>query len=345
MKFSSHIKMARQQGFTLLELLVVVAVLAIIGGATIASLGGFEKKASQGTATHTISAVEQGMRIYAVSEARLPADLEALACAPWAVNGATGFTALTVVNDAASSAGDADAAVGEAYKFGGESNVPGIGGGMGKKVADKFVLRAATAKEATALVEAGITSVRYAVTAACDNSDTTVESVTAYGVTDANFGDELLSAADIPNQAFEEARPSGSSLKNRSRGFSADMAVGAPIMVWNRGTLGYNNVKVGGGATDILIGLGVGSASDLVGNGVRSPFAKAPFYGQIGKDKYAHYIALVAIPTDAAAAVATDITIDDTIASEAGSAYIAAIVDARGDFLDEEVAEFTGQKS
>jgi prepilin-type N-terminal cleavage/methylation domain-containing protein len=217
MKFSSQIKMARQQGFTLLELLVVVAVLAIIGGATIASLSGFEKKASQGTATHTISAVEQGIKIYAVSEARLPADLEALACAPFAVNGATGFTALTVVNNTPSSNGVAAADVAQAYKFGGESNVPGVGGGLGKKVADKFDLRAATADEAAALAEAGITSVRYAVTAACDNLNTTVESVTAYGETDTSFGSGLLSAADIPNQAFEDPRPDSegsNSLKN-----------------------------------------------------------------------------------------------------------------------------------
>jgi hypothetical protein len=123
------------------------------------------------------------------------------------------------------------------------------------------------------------------------------------------------------------------------------MAVGAPIMVWKRGTDSYNNVKVGGAASDILVGFGVGSASDLVGNGARSPFAKAPFYGQIGKDKYAHYIALVAIPTNSQVETAGGITIDGTTVESDGAAYLAAVVDARGDFLDEEVAEFTGQKS
>ena len=144
MKFN-QIKQARQQGFTLLELLVVVALLAIIGGATLASLDGFEQKASQGTATHTIAAVEEGLRVYEVSEQRLPSDLESLACAPVTTAGVAGFAGLTSVNNAASSDGILPATVTEAYKYGGESNVPGVGGGLGKKVADKFVLRAASA--------------------------------------------------------------------------------------------------------------------------------------------------------------------------------------------------------
>jgi prepilin-type N-terminal cleavage/methylation domain-containing protein len=317
----------KQGGFTLLELLVVVGIMAIIGGALISSFGGQETKAARGVATQAIAGIESAIRTHAVVEGQLPSGLEALACVPYnAAYDEAAYTLLTPVTAALT--GTTAAGATEAIVYGGESNLASVGGGMGFKLASKFTLTAIPAAGVTALTEAGIQSVRYGIAAACDNDPATVQEV-IIGTVTGNIGGGTLVGLDIPGQAFEDPRPDGTTAwKNRGRGFSAPLAATMPLMVWNAGTDGYNNKKLGAAFDDQLIGLGVGAASDLVGN-ANSPFAKAPFYGQVGKDKYSHYIALINI---------------GSVASPAGTAYVQAVVDARGDFLDEEIAEFQGQK-
>jgi prepilin-type N-terminal cleavage/methylation domain-containing protein len=325
-----------QKGFTLLELLVVVGIIAIIGGAAISSLGGQEGKAARGAATGTIASVESAFRIYKAGTGNIPNNLESLVCMP--ATAATDQTGLAINNGPAAETVDAA----QVYKFGGTSNASGIGGGLGRKVAEKFDLVAIPAAGIAALNDVGVTELRYADTAACDNP--TVETTATIN------GEDVVGALqdmDIPAHAFEDPRPGS---KNRGRGFSAVIAEDAPMMVWNKGENGYNNVKVGADADAILVGLGVGQLSDLVGNGPDAAFAKAPFYGQVGKDKYAHYIALVNIGTDADPWVSgtsngglLDATTAPSFLAE-GDVFVQAVVDARGDFLDEEMAEFQGQK-
>jgi prepilin-type N-terminal cleavage/methylation domain-containing protein len=319
----------KQGGFTLLELLVVVGIMAIIGGALISSFGGQETKAARGVATQAIAGVESAIRTHAVVEGELPSGLEALACVPFILNNAydaAAYGALTVVPTVLGT-GDS-AAEDSAYVYGGESNLASVGGGMGLKVANKFTLTAIAADGVTALTEAGIQTVRYGIAAACDNDPASTQTV-AIGTVSGEIGGGTLVALDIPGQAFEDPRPDGlTAWKNRGLGFSAPLAATMPLMVWKAGTDGYNNKKLGAAEFDQLIGLGVGASSDLVGN-ANSPFAKAPFYGQVGKDKYSHYIALINI---------------GPVGFEFDVAFVQAVVDARGDFLDEEIAEFQGQK-
>lgn len=336
---------SKQGGFTLLELLVVVGIMAIIGGALISSVGGQETKAARGVATQAIAGIESAIRVHSVTENQLPNDLESLVCIPFLNK--DDYASLTTLGGVLT--GDTAAAALTAYKFGGESNIPSIGGGMGKKLADKFGLAQATSQDVDSLNGAGISTVRFGVAAACDNNTTSTETVSFYGSTAIAFGAGLLVEMDIPGQAFEEPRPDSVSgtitgWKNRGRGFSSTVGTGMPMMVWNAGTAGYNNLKLGAKADDRLIGLGVGASSDLVGK-PKSAFAKAPFYGQVGKDKYAHYIALVNIGPEYVAAVAA---VGGNAAvvgvNPYDVAFVQAVVDARGDFLDEEIAEFQGQK-
>lgn len=334
----------KQGGFTLLELLVVVGIMAVLGGAMISSFGGQEEKAARGAATQTIAGIEDALRIYKSVNDVLPADMESLACLPQGLD--TAALAALTANNTASTDGSTAIDITQSYKFGGQTNASGFGGGLGKKVADKFDLLKLTSETATALQDAGIVSARYAETAACDNP--VADGNTA---TDATQGGNTVTGdlvgISIPTHAFEDFREGTG--RNRGRGFSQSIATDVPVMVWKAGNDGYNNTKLGAGATDVLIGLGIGQASDLVG-GINSPFAKAPFYGQVGKDKYSHYIALVNIgstePT-AATSVLDMIDESDSNANSAlieGAAFVQAVIDPRGDFLDEEVAEFSGQK-
>lgn len=360
MKFVSK----NQQGFTLLELLVVVGIIAIIGGAMISSFSGSEAKAARGVATQTIAGVESSIRVFVASTESLPNNLESLVCAPYAADGDVSSAAWIVgaTTDPKSSVGvlqvtrdatdtGAAAAADTAYKFGGLTNASGIGGGMGKKLAEKFVGTALTAAEATQFTDQGLLTLRYAMSEACDDNTDTAAALTNVNGSTGDFGGttESLADIDIPNQAFSDPRPdTGSTFHLRGVGFEGNVAAGAPVLMWYKGSdvladgalagSGYNNVKIGAGAHDRLLAFGIGADSDLVGTGVNAAFGKAPFYGQIGKDKYAHYIGLFNTGT-----YTTDGT--DVSAPAKYNVSIQAVIDARGDFLDEEMAEFNGQKT
>ena len=331
----------KQSGFTLLELLVVVGIIAIIGGAMIASFSGNEVKAARGVATQTIAGLESTMRIFEVEKQGLPNNLESLVCAPYDAAGVvtTIWDADALINPKATTAvvsgtSPNTAAATGVYKFGGESNVAGIGGGMSKKLAEKFVGYNLSAAQAEALNDLGMTSLRYAIAAACDTDIATkVTSLVANGTTSTTFGDSAkgLAGIDIPNLAFSDPRPSNpTTFKLRGVGFSGNVAENTPVLRWWRGSVdadanGYNNIKVGAGADDVLIALGIGQDTDFIGIGENARMSKAPFYGQVPRDKYAHYIGLFNLS-------------NSTI-------RLQAVVDARGDFLDEEIAEFQGQKT
>jgi prepilin-type N-terminal cleavage/methylation domain-containing protein len=338
----------KQGGFTLLELLVVVGILAIIGGALISSLGGQETKAARGAATSSIAGVENAIRIFVSSTGNLPNDMESLVCLPFA-NAASPGSVANIVDTplALGSAAVADTA----YKFGGVSNVSGVGGGIGKKLADKFNLVAVPADGITALNDAGVTTVRYAAANACDNETGAGTTAVTFAAGEIIAADSALQDITIPNHAFEDPRTGGgTSGRNRGRGFQGIINANSPLMLWGGGDDGYNNLKVGGSRESVLVGLGIGQASDLVGTELDSAFSKAPFYGDVGKDKYAHYIALVQIGLDNNADgddnPTTTLTVADATWADVdfGNAKVVAVIDARGDFLDEEIAEFSGQK-
>lgn len=333
-KRALHLK-KKQGGFTLLELLVVVAILAVIGGAMISSFGGQEAKAGRGVATQSIAGIEDAMRIYTAVNGVLPNNLESLTCLDFTLTAHP--TTITNSFPPATWTTGTD----ETSKFGGEFDLPGVGGGMGKKIAGKFDLVSLPADMGQALIDGGITSLRYAHGESCD-ADAATPATALVAQNGADFPAAALADIDIPTHAFEDPRPGTN--RNRGRGFARDINFGGAttpaLMVWDRGTNGYNNVKIGAAADDVLIGLGMGQASTAVGDD-DAPFAKAPFYaGQLGKDKYSHYTLLVKVGTDTDGDLTTT-----TDQSAAEKATIKAVVDARGDFLDEEIAEFNGQKS
>ena len=286
----------KKTGFTLLEVLMVVAMLAIVGGAIITSYGGLEDKAAKGTATHTIAAVEEAFRLFDATEGGLPNNLESLIAA-------TPDTPVYQAGELDNAATDASGGV--------------SAGLLGAKIAGKFTY---VDTDPAALVAAGITKIRY-LDLKGNGAGGTLDIKDADG--DATTVGNLADIT-IPQHAFEAPRPGN---KNRGRGYYVNAAGGTtiPLAVWSPGTNGYNNVKVGGTPTSVLVGLGLGNSSTLVGGGVFANLGHAPFYGNVAKNEYNHYVALI------------DINVSP--------AKIVAIVDSRGDFLDEEFAEATGQKN
>ena len=295
---SKRMRNRKVSGFTLLEVLMVVAMLAIVGGAIITSYGGLEGKAAKGSATHTIAAVEEAFRVFAATEGGLPDNLESLLAA-------TPTTPAYVAAEADNGAADASA-TGAAFA-----------GILGAKVAGKFTI---VDTDPAPLVAAGSSKIRYLDLKGNGVGGVSLDIKDAAG--NATTVGNILDIS-IPQHAYEAPRPTN---KNRGRGYYVNAVGGTavPMAVWNAGDAGYNNVKVGANPSAVLVGLGLGNMSSLIGEGVFTNLAHAPYYGTVAKHEYNHYIALI------------DVSVSP--------AKLVCIVDSRGDFLDEEFAEATGQK-
>ena len=330
----------KRKGFSLLELLVVVAIMAIIGGAVITAYDGLVSQSQKAAATNTIGSLTNSVRQFRVTEGKYPDNVESLmAAAPAAAatwqdpanaglkNGdslvqASGvdFTTVATIDTT------------NAAKDGTNTGKAAI---LGSKIGGKFTVTTLDADQTEALANAGITKFRFIHTvgnSAAGGAMTNIKDQSGAN-TDPAIGE--LSAITIPQHAFEAPREGSS--RNRGRGFVVEFdkdTTNLPAMVWNSGVAGYNNVKVTADANAVLVGVGIGNASDLVsptgnssdvGSAVGAiRLATAPFYGDVAKNEYQHYVALYDVAQD--------------------PAVLAAIVDARGDFLDEEFAESTGQK-
>ena len=185
----------RKAGFTLLEVLMVVAMLAIVGGAIITSYGGLEDKAAKGTATHTIAAVTEAFLVYQSTEGGLPNNLETLAAA----------TPTAPAYQAAELDNSADAVTGEVL----------AGNLRPDKLPGKFGMNEAAPSHIAALKAAGITKIRYMDLKGNDETVADLDIKAADGTDATAVG--ALSGISIPQHAFEAPRPGNG--RNRGRGF------------------------------------------------------------------------------------------------------------------------------
>ncbi|PCI49577.1 MAG: hypothetical protein COB51_04125 [Moraxellaceae bacterium] len=155
----------------------------------------------------------------------------------------------------------------------------------------------------------------------------------------------------IPNRAFDDA--------DRGLGEDLTLAVGSKVAVIE--FEGSVDLDAGDTTTDssrlrdiagldaalphLVIALGVGNNSSIVStdSGANAAnFSQAPFYGSVDEDEYGRFVVLFHIATDEADDGTFDPGEDGDFFEEA---KFIGVVDTFGDWLDEELAEFTGQKS
>ena len=308
----------KKKYFTLLELLVIVGILAIVGGSLIAAYDGLTAQAAKATATNTIGGLTNAVRSFVVTERSLPNNVESLLAGD--PDGGTGYIAAeadSVYTSLASS--------------------PVFAGHLGSKLQGKFAITTLTDTQIGNLQAAGITQIRFLDVAGNDEVESDLEIVAADNTAATAVGP--ISQIDIPQLAFGPPRPGNGRDRGRGFGFTLDVAataVNLQFPVWSAQSptspaVEYDNIKVGGDPLGVLVGFGIGNDSSIVGassnktGGVGNVrLSSAPFYGDVGVNEYPHYIMLVDV--------------------EQNPAKLVAVVDARGDFLAEEFAESTGQK-
>lgn len=321
-----NLKRKARKNFTLLELLIIVAILAIVGGGLVTSFEGLQAQAAKASATNTIASLQNSIRTYQSMEGTLPNNLDSLLAAVPTTATATATDGVVTATGIDSYVGPEDSSELKNY-LGSEK--------MGKKV----VAQALSADQAKNLVAAGITTVRYLDTVSLKGG--------ILGIPDADNTDGQTIGAiadiDIPQLGFNVPRPGNN--KNRGRAFEIAVdgaSTTQEFAVWggqNAATpvADYDNTKVGADPKAVLVAFGIGPDSTLVAGGKSDPnaandktlgdagkIASAPFYGDVTKSTYPSYVMLVDV--------------------QQNPAKFVAVVDARGDFLAEEFAEQSGQK-
>ena len=335
-------KTMKKSYFTLLELLIVVAILAIIAGGVVSSFTNIEENAAQSQAARDIAAVDNALQIFAAFESGIPDNVDTL-----------------LQSDISSATPTADASSGDTFVDVTELGTVRVasaidnrsitafdgsnaGGGLAGKVTPRFL----TTQQVENLQDAGLSTVRFIDATLDDNDSSTTGDAFVFGTAAAPTGDYLIDSMDIPQNYFDAPR---SNTGNRGRGFAVDVSVTAATVaanvefaVWSGQTTGnddggqadnsgvqptalYNNAKVGAKPNAVLVAFGLGSTNSLVGKDAKYGLTSGmPYYANVEQNEYNNYIMLV------------DVT--------QRPAKVVAVIDSKGDFRAEEFSEYLDQK-
>lgn len=329
---------AKQGGFTLLELLVVVGILAVIAGSVIASLDGKEERAAQSTAVHTMATLENGMKAFKATEKRvLPEQLESLICSAGMTVGANGLT-LTAANLNAN-AGTA-ALLGNA---GANSNVARSQGGLTADLAGALEVVSVEGDDPifNTLNEAGLTSLRYATATIC-NAAVDASSIADDG-TD-SIDDVALVDLAKPNLVFRDPLfelDGADSEWEYGAGANVELEPAAATNT-NLVPIAFHDepAEIGAGEDDVVAVFGIGPDSSLTGNII----GRAPADGNAGPDKYGHFTLAVKVGSCVGGFDTFAADPDDANCTADEEATIVAVLDAGGDAYDDEIAEARGNE-
>ena len=297
----------RQAGFTLLELLVIIAILAIVAGALLVAYDDVDDTAAEGVSAMTLASLDQAVRSYTAVERVAPNRLDSLLSAAVPTGGAP------VDNS--------------------DSKLLEI---LPPKIQAKtLAITGLAAWEFAALEAAGITELRYVDPLANDLTTPAHGDTVTLTIPDADGSSAVvgpLAEIDIPHRSFETPRPGG---KNRGRGYSGLLGVGSPVVRWNGdrsdGGGWYDNIKLKAAPLDVLILLGLGNDATIVGaTGGRLQLTSAPIFNKGQKGEYSCYILAYNVGSEA---------------NPLEKAKLQCVLNTHGDFVDEMISEFSGQKN
>jgi prepilin-type N-terminal cleavage/methylation domain-containing protein len=303
-RFAVYARKQKQDGFTLLELLVVVAILAIIGGGLLVSYSDVDDSASEGVAAWTLAQLDSAVRNFSAMEKGAPNYLDSMMAAdPSDVTNSYEKVAIL----------------------------------PSKILGSKTLMVPLTQDMLDSLKAAGITHLRYVDAKGNDPADPAADSgqTVTLDINDADGNPAVVGPLlniDIPHRIHEVPRPGSG--RNRGRGFEHELVLGSPVLQWNPsrsgGTGNYDNTKLGAGPDDIILLFGLGNDASIVGAAAgRTNMPSAPVFGKNIKSAYGRYLLAYNV---------------GTATNPRSKAVLQQVLNTHGDFIDEMISEHSGQK-
>lgn len=324
---------SKQRGFTLLELLVVVAILAAIAGTATIALQDTDARASAAAHVAMMDELNKGIRTFRVLRKNtLPSGFDSLISTTDASG--TGFANAALIGATGGGAGQAN-----------DDGLWGVEDGIG-------ILTDVPAPILEQMNAGGITSLQYLGLNASNNPDD-------YG----NCGDinDLIAArtnAVVPGNIFlsPNANGCGFTWENIDSNASTDDfdRNGNPaIAIWTGGyerVMGADGRKydavdttVSGGnitgvdGAPVLMAVGLGPASNLFNANDLGGMTTVPVYRHVTATQYNRFIALFTVGKISGSAAAAPVASEQVV--------LTAIVDGAGDTKEEELGEWDGTRN
>ncbi|MDR1728110.1 MAG: prepilin-type N-terminal cleavage/methylation domain-containing protein [Acidobacteriota bacterium] len=322
-----------QKGFTLLELLVVVAILAAIAGTAAIALQDTDARASAAAHVAMMDELNKGVATYRVLHKNVYPD---------------NFDSLAYVNDAST-----DTAVNGVLLPQEDDASAGANGDILGFSVDDIALGTLIAGAEDSLADIGITKLRY-VNAAFDNTD--LPELTPTENCDPAGGalQKVISSRRnniVAGNIFNGPAANGC-------GASLDIVAGAQVAYWVgslervlgpgeygdaafSGTAMASNSSVPAGVTaPILMAVGFGPASDLFKPEILGSMTSVPVYRHVREDQYNRFIGLFRVGE--ATTTGSDVWAAPTTTEQV---LFVGVVDGAGDTKEEELGEWDGTRS
>ena len=250
-----------QEGFTLLELVIVLAIIAVVGGAALFTYGRLDEKMAKGRSAFDLSAIDRGVRLYKNVTGNYPDNLDLLALSDTRVGDVVGISPAT-----ATAGGFVSILPRELEGFDGNA-----------ATSDGHLhFYPATSAVVEALSQVGIDRLR-GIASTDENGELEVPNI-AFSDPPAGIGSEV---AIVPSLVL-------SIIKSKNLG-ATDSGLLQAI------------TGLAPDVTHLVVVLGLGNSASIVSNsgGVNSTtFAEAPFDSDVASSEYGRFLLLFHLGSD-----------------------------------------------